>query len=88
MRVEAPCVYQLSDFPMDKIVCSWVLESYSYNTATVQVDWLEPAVTLATTDFSASDYAFVGIQHNKLIEVGTRAESELFSTTRPASGTD
>ncbi|CAD5207247.1 unnamed protein product [Bursaphelenchus okinawaensis] len=68
VRVEAPCVYELSDFPMDKIVCSWDLESYSYNTATVKIDWLEPAVTLTTTEFSASDYAFVGIKHAKHTE--------------------
>lgn len=56
---------------MDKIVCTWMLESYSYNTATVQVDWLEPAVSLITTEFSASDYAFVGVKHYKHTEVNS-----------------
>jgi hypothetical protein len=70
VRVEAPCDFELSDFPMDKVTCSWVLESYSYNTATVMIDWMQDAVTLITKEFSASDYAFVDIKHYKHTEVG------------------
>ncbi|KAI6171576.1 Cation transporter family protein [Aphelenchoides bicaudatus] len=68
VRVEAPCDFELSDFPMDKVTCSWVLESYSYNTATVMIDWMKDAVTLITKEFSASDYSFVNIKHYKHTE--------------------
>ncbi|KAI6203936.1 Cation transporter family protein [Aphelenchoides besseyi] len=68
VRIEAPCDFELSDFPMDKVTCSWSLESYSYNTATVTVDWMSEAVTLITKDFSASDYIFVGLKNYKHTE--------------------
>ncbi|KAI6234340.1 Cation transporter family protein [Aphelenchoides fujianensis] len=68
VRIEAPCDFELSDFPMDRVVCTWVLESYSYNTATVTVDWMSDAVTLITKEFSASDYLFVGLKHYKHTE--------------------
>uniref|UniRef100_A0A915DBQ9 Neurotransmitter-gated ion-channel ligand-binding domain-containing protein n=1 Tax=Ditylenchus dipsaci TaxID=166011 RepID=A0A915DBQ9_9BILA len=69
IRVEAPCVYQLSDFPMDSALCELVFESYSYNTATVMIDWMPQPVTLITTQFTASDFFLSGLRSYKHTEV-------------------
>uniref|UniRef100_A0A183BZH9 Neur_chan_LBD domain-containing protein n=1 Tax=Globodera pallida TaxID=36090 RepID=A0A183BZH9_GLOPA len=64
VRVEAPCKFRLSDFPMDT-----VFESYSFNTATVTIDWLpSAAVTLQTDEFSASDFELTHTKHYKHTE--------------------
>lgn len=46
-----------------------IFESYSYNTATVQVDWMQQAITLATDDFTAADFSMSNITHYKHTEV-------------------
>ncbi|KAH7728736.1 Protein LGC-51 [Aphelenchoides avenae] len=53
---------------MDTAKCFLVFESYSYNTATVTVDWMPNAVTLVTDEFTASDYAMYNIRHYKHTE--------------------
>ncbi|GMR54082.1 hypothetical protein PMAYCL1PPCAC_24277, partial [Pristionchus mayeri] len=46
VQVMAPCQLDLRSFPIDRASCQLVFESYSYNTATVTVDWMRTAVTL------------------------------------------
>ncbi|CAO4372316.1 unnamed protein product [Caenorhabditis nigoni] len=41
IRSEAPCQMNLRNFPLDSIRCSLVFESYSYNAADVELQWLE-----------------------------------------------
>uniref|UniRef100_A0A914KHI0 Uncharacterized protein n=1 Tax=Meloidogyne incognita TaxID=6306 RepID=A0A914KHI0_MELIC len=65
VQVEAPCEFQISDFPMDSARCQLVFESYSYNTATVTIDWMPSALTLQFEEISASDHQLV---HTKLFK--------------------
>ncbi|KAI1722146.1 neurotransmitter-gated ion-channel ligand binding domain-containing protein [Ditylenchus destructor] len=68
VRAEAPCEYNLADFPMDTVQCSLVFESYSYNTATVVIDWMPQAITLVTKEFTAADYVLSDINYFKHTE--------------------
>ncbi|VDK57842.1 unnamed protein product [Anisakis simplex] len=56
VRVQAPCGMDLTDFPMDVQKCYLVFESYSYNTATVSIDWMSEAVTFAAEHFHLPDF--------------------------------
>ncbi|KAL3077279.1 hypothetical protein niasHS_013268 [Heterodera schachtii] len=69
LNYRAPCEFRLSDFPMDTVLCSLVFESYSFNTATVTIDWLPlAAVTLQTAEISASDFELTHTKHYKHTE--------------------
>ncbi|CAJ0578804.1 unnamed protein product, partial [Mesorhabditis spiculigera] len=46
VRVSAPCDMDLTLYPFDSATCQLVFESYSYNTATVKVDWMPNPVTI------------------------------------------
>uniref|UniRef100_A0A1I8BR56 Neur_chan_LBD domain-containing protein n=1 Tax=Meloidogyne hapla TaxID=6305 RepID=A0A1I8BR56_MELHA len=50
---------------MDSARCQLVFESYSYNTATVTIDWMPSALTLLFDEISASDHQLV---HTKLFK--------------------
>ncbi|KAF7633513.1 hypothetical protein Mgra_00007094 [Meloidogyne graminicola] len=65
VRVEAPCEFQISDFPMDSARCQLVFESYSFNTATVTIDWMSSPLTLLFDEISASDHQLI---HTKLFK--------------------
>ncbi|CAJ0941337.1 unnamed protein product, partial [Mesorhabditis belari] len=56
VRVSAPCDMDLTLYPFDSATCQLVFESYSYNTATVKVDWMPKPVTIVPgvelTDFT------------------------------------
>ncbi|CAI5437739.1 unnamed protein product [Caenorhabditis angaria] len=59
IRVQSPCEMNLERFPIDTQYCELVFESYSYNTASVSVQWMEhnpitvlPEISLADFDLS------------------------------------
>ena len=58
----------LANFPLDVQSCSLVLESYSYNTAEVTLDWLPEAVTMLKKDYKLPDFALIDVQHSKTTE--------------------
>uniref|UniRef100_A0A914QEA3 Neurotransmitter-gated ion-channel ligand-binding domain-containing protein n=1 Tax=Panagrolaimus davidi TaxID=227884 RepID=A0A914QEA3_9BILA len=62
MRAQAPCEMDLSLFPIDRPKCQLVFESYSFNTATVNINWLETPVTLPNTTLSATEYYLSDVQ--------------------------
>ncbi|CEF68503.1 Gamma-aminobutyric acid A receptor/Glycine receptor alpha family and Neurotransmitter-gated ion-channel transmembrane domain and Neurotransmitter-gated ion-channel family and Neurotransmitter-gated ion-channel ligand-binding domain-containing protein [Strongyloides ratti] len=74
VRVEGPCDMDLSDFPMDHQKCYFVFESYSYNTATVKVDWLNNPITLPdSSSISANDFEitnYTTIRHVEYYKAG------------------
>lgn len=39
IMVETPCEMDFSIFPMDRVECNLVLESYSFNTGKVRLHW-------------------------------------------------
>ncbi|KAK6727788.1 hypothetical protein RB195_005458 [Necator americanus] len=67
VKVESPCSMNLERFPIDQQVCSLVFESYSYNTATVSIDWMPTAVTVLD-DISLPDFDLSGIRTFKHTE--------------------
>ncbi|RCN50351.1 Cation transporter family protein [Ancylostoma caninum] len=67
VKVESPCSMNLERFPIDQQVCSLVFESYSYNTATVSIDWMPTAVTILD-DISLPDFDLSGVRTFKHTE--------------------
>ena len=69
MRAEAPCEMDLRNFPIDRTKCQLVFESYSFNTATVQIDWwLSTPVTLPNYTLSATEYYLTGVETHRHTE--------------------
>ncbi|KAK6727787.1 hypothetical protein RB195_005458 [Necator americanus] len=64
VKVESPCSMNLERFPIDQ----QVFESYSYNTATVSIDWMPTAVTVLD-DISLPDFDLSGIRTFKHTEM-------------------
>lgn len=58
VKVQSPCAMDLARFPIDSQVCSLVFESYSYNTATVNIRWMPSPVTVAG-EISLPDFDLV-----------------------------
>ncbi|EFO90710.1 CRE-LGC-51 protein [Caenorhabditis remanei] len=60
IRVQSPCSMNLERFPIDTQYCHLVFESYSYNTASVSVNWMDNPVTvlpeISLADFDLSRY--------------------------------
>lgn len=54
---------------MDSAKCYLVFESYSYNTATVIIDWMPNAVTINGDDFTVADFHVSGSKYYKHTEV-------------------
>ncbi|VDM75469.1 unnamed protein product [Strongylus vulgaris] len=63
VKVESPCSMNLERFPIDQ----QVFESYSYNTATVKIDWMPVAITVLD-DISLPDFDLAGIRTFKHTE--------------------
>ncbi|VDM44864.1 unnamed protein product [Toxocara canis] len=68
VHVQAPCDMDLTDFPMDVQKCYLVFESYSYNTATVSIDWLSQAVTFSKNELHLPDFILSNVRTYKHIE--------------------
>uniref|UniRef100_A0A0M3HWP6 Neur_chan_LBD domain-containing protein n=1 Tax=Ascaris lumbricoides TaxID=6252 RepID=A0A0M3HWP6_ASCLU len=68
VRVKAPCDMDLTDFPMDVQKCYLVFESYSYNTATVNIDWMDDAVTFTREQLHLPDFILSNYTTYKHIE--------------------
>uniref|UniRef100_A0A0N4ZN05 Neur_chan_LBD domain-containing protein n=1 Tax=Parastrongyloides trichosuri TaxID=131310 RepID=A0A0N4ZN05_PARTI len=69
VRVEGPCEMDLSDFPMDHQKCYFVFESYSYNTATVKVNWLKDPITiLDSSSMSVNDFIITNYTTTRHVE--------------------
>ncbi|XGW19622.1 hypothetical protein V3C99_003456 [Haemonchus contortus] len=67
VKVESPCSMNLERFPIDEQVCSLVFESYSYNTATVKIEWMPIPITVLD-DISLPDFDLAGIRTFKHTE--------------------
>ncbi|PIO62213.1 Neurotransmitter-gated ion-channel ligand binding domain protein, partial [Teladorsagia circumcincta] len=68
VKVESPCSMNLERFPIDEQVCSLVFESYSYNTATVRIDWMPIPITVLD-DISLPDFDLAGVRTFKHTEM-------------------
>ncbi|CAD6184660.1 unnamed protein product [Caenorhabditis auriculariae] len=68
IRVQSPCSMNLERFPIDRQICMLELESYSYNTANVRIDWMPHAVTMLP-DISLPDFHMDRIETKKHTEV-------------------
>lgn len=69
IRAEAPCEMDLSYMPMDTPKCWLIFESYSYNTATVTINWMKEAVTLPdAAALSENEYYLSGVRTYKHTE--------------------
>uniref|UniRef100_A0A158P6Q9 Neur_chan_LBD domain-containing protein n=1 Tax=Angiostrongylus cantonensis TaxID=6313 RepID=A0A158P6Q9_ANGCA len=68
VKVESPCSMNLERFPIDEQLCSLVFESYSYNTATVSINWMPTPITILD-DISLPDFDLSGFRTYKHIEM-------------------
>ncbi|EGT49019.1 hypothetical protein CAEBREN_32141 [Caenorhabditis brenneri] len=72
IRVQSPCSMNLERFPIDTQYCHLVFESYSYNTASVSVNWMDNAVTvlpeISLADFDLS--RFRTSRHTEVYKAG------------------
>uniref|UniRef100_A0A914VCI7 Uncharacterized protein n=1 Tax=Plectus sambesii TaxID=2011161 RepID=A0A914VCI7_9BILA len=72
VRVEAPCEMNLANFPLDEQTCTLVLESYSYNTAEVTLEWLAwSPVSAVKSDFNLPDFRLSNISYGRNVEIYT-----------------
>uniref|UniRef100_A0A0K0E4H8 Neur_chan_LBD domain-containing protein n=1 Tax=Strongyloides stercoralis TaxID=6248 RepID=A0A0K0E4H8_STRER len=72
IRSEVPCEMDLRSFPLDKMRCNLLLESYSYNMAEVQLNWLYwSPVTTIKDDYNLPDFRLTNITWNKNTETYT-----------------
>lgn len=67
----------LTLYPFDSATCQLVFESYSYNTATVKVDWMPKPVTIVPgvelTDFTLLQaHAF---KHTEVVVNGQKSQT-------------
>ncbi|EFO89988.1 CRE-LGC-52 protein [Caenorhabditis remanei] len=70
IRSEAPCQMNLRNFPLDSIRCSLVFESYSYNAADVELQWLEwSPVSTVRSDYNLPDFRMTNITYGSITEV-------------------
>lgn len=70
VRVQAPCDMDLSDFPLDVQKCHLVFESYSYNTATVNIDWMPTnTISIMSPTINLPDFELTKVTHHKHVEV-------------------
>ncbi|CEF60418.1 Gamma-aminobutyric acid A receptor/Glycine receptor alpha family and Neurotransmitter-gated ion-channel transmembrane domain and Neurotransmitter-gated ion-channel family and Neurotransmitter-gated ion-channel ligand-binding domain-containing protein [Strongyloides ratti] len=69
IRSEVPCEMDLRTFPLDTMRCNLLLESYSYNMAEVQLDWLYwSPVTTIKDDYNLPDFRLTNITWDKNTE--------------------
>ncbi|CAB60529.3 Ligand-gated ion channel 50 [Caenorhabditis elegans] len=72
IRSEAPCQMNLRNFPLDSIRCSLVFESYSYNAADVELQWLEwSPVSTVRNDYNLPDFRMTNITYGSVTEAYT-----------------
>ncbi|KAF8353526.1 lgc-52 [Pristionchus pacificus] len=72
IRSEAPCTMNLERFPLDRIECHLILESYSYNAAEVTLQWLAwSPVSAVREDFNLPDFKLTNINYGSVTEVYT-----------------
>uniref|UniRef100_A0A0N4ZBB4 Neur_chan_LBD domain-containing protein n=1 Tax=Parastrongyloides trichosuri TaxID=131310 RepID=A0A0N4ZBB4_PARTI len=72
IRSEAPCEMDLRTFPLDTMRCNLLLESYSYNMAEVQLNWLHwSPVTTIKEDYNLPDFRLTNITWDKNTEMYT-----------------
>ncbi|GMT36217.1 hypothetical protein PFISCL1PPCAC_27514, partial [Pristionchus fissidentatus] len=72
IRSEAPCTMNLERFPLDRIQCHLILESYSYNAAEVTLQWLAwSPVSAVREDFNLPDFKLTDISYGSVTEVYT-----------------
>ncbi|UMM26511.1 hypothetical protein L5515_010179 [Caenorhabditis briggsae] len=72
IRSEAPCQMNLRNFPLDSIRCSLVFESYSYNAADVELQWLEwSPVSTVRSDYNLPDFRMTNITYGSITEAYT-----------------
>lgn len=72
VRSEAPCKMDLRTFPLDSIKCTLLLESYSYNSAEVTLQWLEwSPVSTVKSDFNLPDFKMSNMTYGAVTETYT-----------------
>ncbi|CAI5444325.1 unnamed protein product [Caenorhabditis angaria] len=61
LKLQGPCIMDLTKFPFDNVTCSLTFESFNYNTDEVKMDWSEKGVQKMRDKMELADYELVDI---------------------------
>ncbi|CAO4368570.1 unnamed protein product [Caenorhabditis nigoni] len=61
LKLQGPCIMDLTKFPFDNVTCSLTFESFNYNTDEVKMDWSENGVQKMRDKMELADYELVDI---------------------------
>uniref|UniRef100_A0AC35U215 Neur_chan_LBD domain-containing protein n=1 Tax=Rhabditophanes sp. KR3021 TaxID=114890 RepID=A0AC35U215_9BILA len=65
IALESPCEFDFSLFPMDRIVCSLHIESYSFNVGKCRLHWKRVGVPIVIEEIRLPDFTHTKYTHEK-----------------------
>ncbi|CAK5062647.1 unnamed protein product [Meloidogyne enterolobii] len=60
IAVESPCEFEFTTFPMDRVECTTIFESYSFNVGKVRLDWRQGESFMFLSNVSLPDFQYAG----------------------------
>ncbi|CAJ0599297.1 unnamed protein product [Cylicocyclus nassatus] len=68
LKLQGPCLMDLTRFPFDNVTCSLTFESFNYNTDEVQMAWTPIGVSKMREKMELADYELVDIKNVRNVE--------------------
>ncbi|CAB3403221.1 unnamed protein product [Caenorhabditis bovis] len=68
LKLQGPCIMDLTKFPFDNVTCSLTFESFNYNTDEVKMSWSEKGVQKMREKMELADYELVNINNVRATE--------------------
>ncbi|KAM3723334.1 putative ligand-gated ion channel [Dirofilaria immitis] len=68
LKLQGPCIMDLTRFPFDNVTCSLTFESFNYNTDEVQMVWSPLGVSKMREKMELADYELTGIENLRKTE--------------------
>uniref|UniRef100_A0A0N5AHQ4 Ligand-gated ion channel 50 n=1 Tax=Syphacia muris TaxID=451379 RepID=A0A0N5AHQ4_9BILA len=68
LKLQGPCLMDLTRFPFDNVTCSLTFESFNYNTDEVQMSWSPLGVSKMREKMELADYELTSIEQLRAAE--------------------
>ncbi|CAJ0942629.1 unnamed protein product, partial [Mesorhabditis belari] len=68
LKLQGPCLMDLTRFPFDNVTCSLTFESFNYNTDEVEMQWSPLGVMRMREKIELADYALTNISYIRKVE--------------------